>query len=514
MPTACVIGAGAAGLTVAHALAARGWKIVIVEGGSRAPARELEDTYRVTVSGTPHRGVHEGRFRAWGGSTTRWGGQLWPWEPHEFAPRPEIGIGGWPIGFDEIGPWYRRAFALLGIPDAPLSTAGAYARGVAPAGLDPALVSIKYSAWLPWRLRNLGGTIGKSLRAAPDVMSYERTTAVGFELHSSERRVTGVRVRRADGSSTVLSADVVVMAAGTLENVRLLLASNRGGQALGDHAGWLGRCFMDHLSVRVARFQPRDAEDFGRRFAPVYVGSVQHTPRMVVETRVARCERILGAYGHWEVAPEEGSALWLVREQLRLLQAGRVRMPTSRELAQLTRGAREIISLGWQRVARGRRAFPAGAAIHLRVDSEQRPDPESRIMLADGIDAYGLPRLAHDWRVSELERRTVRRTTELLAAELERQGIGVVESLGDPFDPSRPWGELRGDAYHMMGGTRMAASESDGVVDTDGRVFRMDNLYVAGASIFPTGGMANPTLTLIALAMRLGEHLATREPAR
>ncbi|HEX2781236.1 MAG TPA: GMC family oxidoreductase, partial [Gemmatimonadaceae bacterium] len=217
---------------------------------------------------------------------------------------------------------------------------------------------------------------------------------------------------------------------------------------------------------------------------------------------------------HWEVASEEGSALWLVREQLRLLQAGRVRVPTPRELAQLARGGREILSLGWQRAVRGRRAFPAGAAIHLRVDSEQRPDPESRITLGEGADAYGLPRLLLDWRVSDLERRTVRRTAELLAAELERQGIGVVESLGDPFDPSRPWGELRGDAYHMMGGTRMAAVESDGVVDTDGRVFGMDNLYVAGASVFPTGGMANPTLTLIALAMRLGEHLATREPAR
>jgi choline dehydrogenase-like flavoprotein len=148
--------------------------------------------------------------------------------------------------------------------------------------------------------------------------------------------------------------------------------------------------------------------------------------------------------------------------------------------------------------------------INLRVDTEQRPDPESRIITTGAVDALGLPRVAIDWRVSALERHTVLRTATLLAAELERRGVGSMAEWQDPFASDVPWGELKGDSFHMMGGARMAEAEEQGVVDVNARLFGVDNVYLAGASIFPTGGMANPTLTLIALALRLADHLSSR----
>ena len=509
-PSVCIVGAGAAGLTLATALAGRGWRVTLVEGGVAQPPAEVEDTYRARVVGTPHRGLAEGRFRAWGGSTTRWGGQLWPWEPEEFASRPEIGVAGWPIGYDSVARYYAPAFALLGVPDATLTPEGAARRGVSLPPLDPAAVALKYSTWLPWRLRNLGRSLGTALQRLPDVEVRLGTTALEL-LVNGDGRATGVRVRGPGGDEQVLRADCVVVAAGAVETARLLLASGRG-TAPGNASGWVGRAFMDHLSVRVAPFRPRDARAFGRMFAPVFVGMVQHTPRMVIRPALRERERLLGAYGHWDVTLPPDSGLLVVRERLRALQSGRDVLPSASDLRRLASGARDVLALARGLVVDRRRYFPRDAAVHLRVDTEQRPDPESRVTLTDERDALGLPRVAVDWRISELERRTVRRTAELLGAALDQAGIGELGAAPDPFDEAAAWGALRGDSFHMMGGARMAASAEAGVTDVDGRVFGTENLYVAGASVFPTGGMANPTLTLIALTLRLADHLA-RLPA-
>lgn len=504
-PTVCVVGAGAAGLTVAHELAKRGWPVTLVEGGERTPAATLDDSYRVAVTGTPHRGVHEGRFRALGGSTTRWGGQLWPWERHEFEPRPWLGIDGWPVRYDEIAPLYDRAFQLLGVSHPTLTPEAAVERGVSPWALDPARFALKYSTWLPWRLRNLGRSIGRPLLRLPNVRLELGWTATTIEMDGGGATATGVRIRSAMGDERVVAADVIIVAGGPVESVRLLFASG----ALGNGGDWLGRSFMDHLSVRVARFHARDPKEFGRAFAPVFRADVQFTPRMLLRPEVLEQESLLSAYGHWDTGLDESSPLLVVREALRTVQAGRVPSLTGRDAARLASGVGAMFSLARGIIVDRRRYFPRGAAIHLRVDTEQRPDSESRITPTSERDAYGLPRLALDWRVSALERRTVRRTAELLGEELARVGIGTLDEIGDPFSGDREWGALRGDSFHMMGGTRMATESSAGVVDPDARVFGTRNVYVAGASVFPTGGMANPTLTLIALALRLASHLDT-----
>ncbi|MFL5562508.1 MAG: GMC oxidoreductase [Gemmatimonadaceae bacterium] len=507
-PSVILVGAGAAGLSLAHSLASREWLVTLVEGGGDQPLRGLEDTYRVSVVGTPHRGVHEGRFRAWGGSTTRWGGQLWPWEPHEFQPRPTIGVDGWPIRYDDVAAWYEPAFTMMRV-QRPLLTEQAAARcGVESARLESSPFAIKYSTWLPWRLRNLGRTLGAPLRRNARVTIHANTTVTGFEFDSRRARVTGVRMRAADGAERTIRASHVVLAAGALENVRLLFAAAEDGDAPGNSSGWLGRAFMDHLSVRVARFRPADRNAFARMFAPVFVGDIQYTPRLVARPEVLERERLLSAYGHWDVAPAEGSALDVLRAKLRRFQAGEGLRMDADDLRRLASGMRDVYALARGLLVDKRRWFPRDAQIHLRVDTEQLPDRESRLFASGDRDSYGLPRLVLDWRISELERRTVVRTAELLAAQLEKTGVGVLDPIGDPFSADRDWGELRGDSFHMMGGTRMANDSASGVVDVDCKVFGMENLYIAGASVFPTGGMANPTLTLIALALRLADHLA------
>jgi choline dehydrogenase-like flavoprotein len=199
--------------------------------------------------------------------------------------------------------------------------------------------------------------------------------------------------------------------------------------------------------------------------------------------------------------------LSVIREKLRAVQAGRGFALSAADLGHLGRGVHDVMSLARGFLIDHRRHFPRDAAVHLRVDCEQQPDGASRLLPTGEHDALGLPRLALDWQVSPLERHSVRRTAQLLGAELERAGVGALDDDDDPFAENREWGALRGDSFHMMGGTRMARDAASGVVDTDARVFGTENVYVAGASVFPTGGMANPTLTLLALALRLADHL-------
>jgi hypothetical protein len=268
---------------------------------------------------------------------------------------------------------------------------------------------------------------------------------------------------------------------------------------------------MDHLSVRIGRFVPRDLGTFNRMFAPVFVGGVQFTPRMLLRPSVLEREHLLSAYGHWDTELPPSSGLTVLRAKLRAWQSGRAEGIALADVRAMAGGARDVLSLARGMAIDRRRYFPGDAAIHLRVDTEQLPDRESRVTPVAGgeLDSLGLPRMALDWHVSDLERDTVRRTAALLAAELERRGIGELSEGGDPFAADREWGELRGDSFHMMGGTRMAKTSAEGVVDANARVFGTENVYVAGASTFPTGGMANPTLTLIALSMRLAAHLGT-----
>lgn len=505
-PSVCIVGAGAAGLTLANSLLGDGCQVTVIEGGLRSSS-SFEGTNGAEVVGLPHRGVNAGRFRGWGGSTARWGGQLWAWDASEFAARDYLGLDGWPISFHEVASHTANAFALLGLPRGAITPDEAASLGVRAPGFNANDFTVKFSTWLPWRKRNLGRTVGARVRRFPNFVVHLGGTAVRIQLDITGHRATGVLMRDAAGHVHFLKADYVIVAAGAIETARLLFASDATRSTESSRWPWLGRGFMDHLSVRMARFHPRDQRVFGEMFAPIFARGAQHTPRILLRPGLLEHEGLLGCYGHWEAQSPEGSVFSLVREKLRRLQSeGRLDLSWP-EIRSLTSGAADVMALTAGVLVDRRRYFEHGAAIYLRVDTEQFPNPDSRIIPTAVNDTHGLPRVAVDWRVSTLDQRTVTRAASLLAAELERLNLGTFEPLVDAFEPTVPWGDLKGDSFHMMGGTRMARCVEDGVVDTDAKVFGVDNLFVASTSVFPTGGIANPTLMLICLTLRLAHHL-------
>jgi choline dehydrogenase-like flavoprotein len=163
-----------------------------------------------------------------------------------------------------------------------------------------------------------------------------------------------------------------------------------------------------------------------------------------------------------------------------------------------------------RRIFRGRSALLSDPLVSVVVDLEQQPNFHSRVCLSDQIDSLGMKRAKLDWRISEIERTTARHLNNLIAEELKKLGFGQIDAAGwlTSTTPVRD-GELYG-TYHHIGTTRMSKDPRDGVVNEDCRAHGVDNLYLAGCSVFPTGGHANPTLTIVALAIRVADHLRGR----
>jgi choline dehydrogenase-like flavoprotein len=174
------------------------------------------------------------------------------------------------------------------------------------------------------------------------------------------------------------------------------------------------------------------------------------------------------------------------------------RWPAAERLRARLLGPRAGVRTGWSRERGDRRS----RAVELLVNLEQAPDPDNRITLADARDRFGLPRPALQWRWRAFDQQQLARIHAVVAAEVERHGLGRIEvTAGAPPDPN---------AHHHMGTTRMHRDPRQGVVDEHGRVHGVANLFVAGSSVFPTSGFANPTLTVVALTLRLAEHLDKR----
>ena len=256
------------------------------------------------------------------------------------------------------------------------------------------------------------------------------------------------------GRTLRVSARLFVLATGGIENARLLLLADHL-HGIGDESGLVGRCFMEHPRDASCRLVPAD-------------------PRLIDQCGLYALNR--GADG-------------VVMGRLAFTDEARRR----HELPAVS-----ITLEPRPRARRWRRATAFGLLINL----EQAPDPENRVTLDAERDRFDLPRPAIHWRWRPLDQRNLTRIHAMITAELEGRGLGRVEiTAGAPPDPN---------AHHHMGTTRMHRDPRRGVVDEHARVHGVANLFVAGSSVFPTSGFANPTLTVVALALRLADHLARR----
>jgi choline dehydrogenase-like flavoprotein len=504
----CIIGSGAAGLTLAAEFLDAPQRVLVLESGRTQPEALDSELNEVRSTGLRHDGAREGRVRAFGGTTRVWGGQLLPLRPSELAARAWVPYSGWPIELESLQPFYRRAELLLGIEGPPFDAAVWQRLRVAAPPLDPERLCFRFSQWAPLGRRNFAVMLRSRLAASRNVTVVLDATATALRCNPAGARVQTVEVQSRHGQRLSVKAAAFVVACGGIETARLLLASpGPEGRGVGNASDRVGRFFQDHISYVGAEIQPRSRAQLQQLFDPRYLGRTMFTVKMEATERWQRERGLLNVMAHLAFQIPEALGLLEVRRILRALQAGRVSLPSLDEVVALVHGSGELMRLVLRRVLEQRRASPRRGSVLLLIDTEQAPNPESRVTLDASADAFGMRKAVLDWRLTGLETKTLQEFGQMIAGEFERLGLASVALAGPPdFNRRDALGSAR-DIFHHMGTARMSHSPRDGVTNPDLRCHSVDNLFIAGAAVFPAGGISNPTFTAIALSIRLADHL-------
>jgi choline dehydrogenase-like flavoprotein len=494
----CIVGAGAAGIVLAVELARYGKRVLLLEGGGAGIEGPSQETYKSDVVGHPHRGVHTGRFRAHGGTTTMWGGQILELDEIDFARREWISGSGWPFAKSELTRHYARALELEGLSGVLREDAEVW-RQLGLSGPKYNEMISYLSRWCPEP--NFAVLHRPKLESeAVSVWLHANVVELGME----DEAVRWVRGRTLDGRESLFHAERFVFCLGAIESSRFFLQP-RVGALPWNTSGLLGRHFQDHVDSNAALVVPVDRRKFHEWFDNIFLSGFKYHPKIKSSASSQEAGRYLNAGGTMYFVSDLDEKLGQMKSTAKKIVRGAVRQIGSNEGGQLMRNLPLLARQVW-RYKRAHRVYnPEQARIQLRVHCEQEPESGSSISLSEERDALGLFRTRLDWRISDLEQRTIRDFARMVKQELAGIAELKLDAELERGDPG--YRERCDDSNHHMGGMRMAASASQGLVNENLRVFGTNNCYVCSGAAFPTSGFSNPTHTVLALAVRLAEHL-------
>lgn len=508
----CIIGSGPAGWTIAEELRDTGIKVLVLESGgvleSDVDDREAEiEALNATEDiGVP---LFNGRRRTLGGTpeSIPWGNRCIAFDPIDYRPRSWVPFSGWPFDEAEISPYLDRASRHLG--------AGLYLPGgPVPCGVEKPQVDPEKLVNVCWSFGHdpEGKTVryGRLFRQRRhrDLRVLVHATVTHLNTNPEGTRIESVEIGHPEGHRTTVTARKVVLCTGGIENPRVLLYSNRTvPRGIGNAHGLVGRFLMDHprdLGMAIT-FDPKAVGTIRRLFGPYrsrndgrpreFVGGLALPEGMQQREGLLNC----AAWPVEEVADDDpfAAALHILRRNKGTF-ARDVRNVTANPLMLL----RSLQA--WATREQPIRSKISKVGFH--IGSEQRPDPESRVTLTNRLDPLGLPIARTDWRVGAEDRESQAVLAKTIAAEFRRLCLPEAR-LADWIRNDRHAGAIISDGCHPTATTRMSDHPAMGVVDPDCQVHGVNGLFVAGSSVFPTAGHANPTLMIVAMAVRLAENL-------
>lgn len=542
---ACIVGSGPAGITTALELARKGLQVVLLEAGDKKWSKASQAFFEGQVTGGPYLNtLHEYRQRRLGGTSRIWGGRCLLFDEVDFEKRDYVAESGWPITRDETLPFYERAHAWCHIGGMNYDAASALPDQrpeMIPGDLDNDVVTSVLERWsLPTDFaRDYAGPLSKT----PNLRLLLNAACTAINLDDDGETVSSLSVRTSQDKAFSVTARSFVIATGGIEAPRLLLASNHQvSTGVGNHHDLVGRYYMSHLSgnVSTARlskdpkeisygyYLDRDGVYVRRRIAvsedaqrkhglPNFSAFFCHPPVLDPDHRNAILSAIFFARHFRRIGQKiplaftkpgskkvpEGPELWLKHFRNLVLGAPQLAlfMPHFAYLHFLKKRSLPSPVLPTRK-----------AMFSLWYQAEQTPNRDSRVALSNDVDSFGMRRVVLDFRCNESDITGIAKAHRIVGSYLREHGVGELnfhrEDLeNDIREQVQPAGG------HFIGTTRMANDAAHGVVDTDCRVFGTRNLYVAGSAVFPTSSHANPTLTIVALAVRLADHLEKEFPA-
>ncbi|MBA4265276.1 MAG: hypothetical protein C0453_09355 [Comamonadaceae bacterium] len=506
-----IVGGGTVALLLAVLLERQGQRVLVLEtgGGSfEAPAQALNEA---SVTGRAHTGISVARGRALGGTSNLWGGQLTLFVPSDFEARAGVSDAPWPITYQDLLPWYEAVATELRLADVLDENTPQARKLFGDHYPDIPGFTLFLTRWL--KEPALARYFKDRLQNAPNLTVLLHAHVTGLDLAPSGQRITSVRVARPDGTSADISGRHFVLANGTIEIARLLLASG-AEQPQAPWAGnpWVGAGFQDHLEMRGGRVHLLDKPRFLRTFQNIVLGGQKYQPKLRLNpgAGTAGTDPSLNVTGYFAFESSVSEHLQHLKVLVKSLLRGGMPHQGLGDMLRHIRGMGSAwIPMVVQYLRHHRIYNPADRGIWLVMHAEQMPRSDSRISLDhQRRDRFGMPLAALDWRIGgQPEVRAMAAFVRQIGKSLQAADLARVEidALLDAEDGCVL--DQATDTYHQCGGARMGHHPRDGVVDRELRVFGTTNLYVAGAAVFRTSSYANPTFTAMALTARLANHL-------
>lgn len=479
-PDLAIVGGGPAGISLALALKDSKISIALLESGGTSFDPEIQKMYAGAETGTRYEALDVGRMRALGGGTNHWGGWCRPMDAIDFEAKPWMPHSGWPFGRAALEPYYARAQALVEAGPWIYDQKGDVMTG-ATGPVLPLGAGGLYTSWFQFsKTRDsvlptqFGHRYGDDLRAAKNVTPYVHATVTGIRLSANGAGVDHLDIATLSGKHFTVKPRMTVLAAGAMENARLMLASNDVVSAgVGNQNDLVGRFFADNPT-------PRDVATLVSFAGPLaaFYGSNQTLDDGAIMRATFAPTR------DFRRKAQVAGSLSTVEQSLELDETGKAAVITT------------ALALGIN--AANAQAYSLGCGMELA------PDPDRRLTLTGEKDALGLPRLKLDMRIADEDFDRFRRTLTELGRQLLASRTGL---LRINCKNRQDWLKVMDWGHHHLGTTRMHEDPKQGVVDADGLVHGIANLYVAGSGVFPSYSASNPTLNLVALTLRLGDHL-------
>ncbi len=509
----CIIGGGIAGLVAAQRLCGLGKRVAIVESGGIRDDGSTHILNYVDNRGREYKGATLGRSRSLGGTSTRWGGALIPFLSEDLQARSYLGVGAWPIEMSELLPYVTEVEKIFDVGHTPYDETlldTLRSNELVPRQ-DPDFVA-RFAKWPAFRNRNVASLFKGTLQNSPQLSTWVNATATCFRTDSDSGTISALAAESLSGTKLTLSAKQFIVAAGAIESTRLLLLLNRQmEETLFAGCQVLGRGLHDHVSFEGAVIETQRHRALNRLAAFRFHQNIMRSLRLELSPAAQKSERVASSFGHISVAGPPSSGMASLRALFRgLQQRGHLRL---QDAFNLTRDLPYLISAGWWRLYRNQLYWPAPARYAMHIVVEQLPSHANAISLSHEVDALGTPKALVQWDIGREELRAARVFARRFDSYWRRQGLSKIGSLNwslDPEDDQGGFPDSTDDIFHPGGTTRMGTCRSEAVVDKHLTLFAVPNLHVVSTSTFPSGASANPTLMLMAFALRLADRVGRR----
>ena len=490
----CIVGAGAAGISMALEWINTPYKVILLEGGGFEYDEQVQELYAGKTTGQRYFPLKSIRLHYFGGTTGHWAGWCAEFDEIDFKKRDWIPQSGWPITLNDVKPFYPRAQKYVEVEndDFTLEHWQKKDNTLKPFQLNENKVWSKMWQFSP--PTRFGTKYRNAIVNSKNIHLYTYANLVDITATENVSEIKSVTVKNHAGKQHIVKAKHFILACCSVQNARILLSSNKQAtKGLGNDYDHVGRNFMEHLEIKTSGLWLADPADVNLYM--IEFGVTKARAELAISEQMQTQYKILN--GTSSLSPLE------VAEN----QAAFIEVWTDEKDA-MNKSLKEL----HKNDVKSKLNIPKGfKAYQLFTRMEQAPNPNSRVTLDTETDALGMPRAKLNWELTPLEKHSLRMINTIIGQEVGRASMGRVklyDYLQDEKDES--WPSFTGGGWHHMGTTRMSDDSKQGVVDADCKIHGIANLHVAGASCYVTAGAVNPTLTLIALTLRLSDHLKTK----